>query len=205
MLQAAGGDCIREAGHAGLHHGAVFDFHVTSALPCVLQHEIDPGMIADAHFGSYGGIAPQFLHLAGLNGMLHEAVGHQGIDAHQGVRHPDELPGILQFPLGIVMHRKVDGAARRAAVRHAAGVGAVGRDRVAVFQRHIRQEALVAFNQRSFNQRRPGEPRARWAGVPVSRRPPSAFVGARRPVSGNGPRSGPPGPGFLPVRAPQSC
>lgn len=90
-------------------------------------------------------------------GQGHQPVGHQGVDAHQGGGHVDELPGVPELAFRAVVNGQVDRPARFAAADHAARVGAVGRHRLAGIEAHVRQKTLVAPDQPAGSQWRPGD------------------------------------------------
>ena len=97
MLQVAAPPArypVRKEGHPVFHPGDALDFQ-EEELAFHLQDKIQSAALGDGNFGPDPGGQRQAREAARGQGLGHQAVGDQGVDADPACGSPDKAPGIV--------------------------------------------------------------------------------------------------------------
>jgi hypothetical protein len=130
----------------------VLDLQIAGRPVLGLEQQVDAAVAAVGHFAAQARVAGQFGHRLGGHRLLDDAVRQGGVDADQMAVDPDQLPGILEFSLGVARGRQPDRRTRVLEAQHGARVGAVRDHDLATVELDIREEALVATQQAATNE-----------------------------------------------------
>ena len=114
---------VRKERHPVFHPGDALDFD-KQKFAVRLQDKIQPAALGDSNFGPDPGGQRQAREVAGGQGLGHQAVRDQGVDADPAPLAPDKPPGIGGFaPRAFVMSKQnlltgFETAGEGAGIRH---------------------------------------------------------------------------------------
>ncbi len=137
---------------------AILHLDIAGRSSRIREEKVDTAVCAIRDLAAERRIAGKFGNPTGKDRLLGQPVGIGRVDADKlravGQISLDQLPGIRQFCLGIGGWREEDAGSGLLQAEHRAGIGAMRRYNAAIRQCYIRQEALVALDEASFDKGR---------------------------------------------------